>query len=89
MQSQLIVVGGGPAGMQAARVAAQHGYRVKLYEQQAELGGQINLLVRVPNRVEFGVASRNLQRELLEARVENAILDGERAARELNIDHFH
>src|SRR5438874_5816654 len=66
----LIVVGGGPAGMQAARVAAQRGYRVKLYERQAELGGQINLLVRVSNRVEFGDASRNLQRELLEAGVE-------------------
>src|SRR5207248_955811 len=66
----LIVVGGGPAGMQAARVAAQGGYRVTLYERQAELGGQINLLVRVSTRVEFGDASRNLQRELLEAGVE-------------------
>ena len=69
----LIVVGGGPAGMQAARVAAQRGYRVKLYERQAELGGQINLLVRVSNRVEFGDASRNLQRELLEAGVETLL----------------
>jgi pyridine nucleotide-disulfide oxidoreductase len=56
--------------MQAAKVAAQRGYQVKLYERQAELGGQINLLVRVPNRVEFGDATRNLQRELLEAGVE-------------------
>jgi mycofactocin system FadH/OYE family oxidoreductase 2 len=69
----LIVVGGGPAGMQAAKVAAQRGYRVKLFEQQQELGGQINLLVRVPSRVEFGDASRNLQRELLEAGVETQL----------------
>lgn len=66
----LLIVGGGPAGMQAAKVAAQRGFRVKLYERQHELGGQINLLVRVPNRVEFGDASRNLQREILEAGVE-------------------
>src|SRR5258706_6441170 len=42
----LMVVGGGPAGMQAAKVAAQRGYRVRLYEKHGELGGQINLLVR-------------------------------------------
>src|SRR5579884_3955250 len=66
----LLVVGGGPAGMQAAKVAAPRGYSVKLYEKQQELGGQINLLVHVPNRVEFGDASRNLQREILEAGVE-------------------
>src|SRR5437660_8302459 len=66
----LIVVGGGPGGMQAAKVAAQRGFRVKLYERNHELGGQVNLLVRVPNRVEFGDAARNLQREILEAGVE-------------------
>ncbi len=67
---RLIVVGGGPAGMQAAKVAAQRGYAVRLYEKQQELGGQINLIVQVPNRVEFGDASRNLQRDILEAGVE-------------------
>jgi 2,4-dienoyl-CoA reductase-like NADH-dependent reductase (Old Yellow Enzyme family) len=61
----VMIVGGGPAGMQAAQVAAQRGFQVTLYERQHELGGQINLLVRVPNRVEFGDASRNLQREIL------------------------
>lgn len=66
----LLVIGGGPAGMQAAKIAAQRGYAVRLYERQQELGGQINLIVRVPSRVEFGDASRNLQRELLEAGVE-------------------
>jgi len=66
----LLIVGGGPGGMQAAKVAALRGYRVRLYEKQQELGGQVNLLVRVPNRVEFGDVSRNLQREILEAGVE-------------------
>ncbi len=66
----VLIVGGGPAGMQAAKVAAQRGFHVKLYERQHELGGQINLIVRVPSRVEFGDASRNLQREIHEAGVE-------------------
>ena len=66
----VMIVGGGPAGMQAAKVAAQRGFRVKLYEKSHELGGQINLLTRVPSRVEFGDASRNLQREIGEAGVE-------------------
>ncbi|MBO0796136.1 MAG: mycofactocin system FadH/OYE family oxidoreductase 2, partial [Ktedonobacteraceae bacterium] len=67
---RLLVIGGGPAGMQAAKVAAQRGFRVTLYERQRELGGQVNLLTRVPSRVEFGDVTRNLQRELFEAGVE-------------------
>jgi mycofactocin system FadH/OYE family oxidoreductase 2 len=66
---RLIVVGGGPAGMQAVKVAAQRGYSVWLYEKQQELGGQINLITRVPGRVEFGDSSRNLQRDIIEAGV--------------------
>ena len=66
---RLIVVGGGPAGMQAAKVAAQRGYSVWLYEKQQELGGQINLITRVPGRVEFGDSSRNLQNAIIEAGV--------------------
>ncbi len=37
----VLVVGGGPAGMEAARVAALRGHRVTLYEGQAELGGML------------------------------------------------
>jgi len=36
---QVVVVGGGPSGMEAARVAALKGYRVTLYEKDSTLGG--------------------------------------------------
>lgn len=37
---KVLVVGGGPAGMEAARVAAERGHRVILYERERELGGR-------------------------------------------------
>ena len=37
----IVVIGGGPAGMEAARVAAARGHRVKLYEKGRSLGGQL------------------------------------------------
>ena len=38
--AKVVVVGGGPAGMEAARVAAERGHRVALFERDAELGGK-------------------------------------------------
>ena len=38
---KVLVVGGGPAGMEAARIAAQRGHRVSLYEAQGRLGGAL------------------------------------------------
>lgn len=42
----VLVVGGGPAGMEAARVAAMRGHRVVLCDAAASLGGQLNLAIR-------------------------------------------
>ncbi|WP_248765851.1 oxidoreductase [Pseudomonas protegens] len=67
---RVLVVGGGPAGMKAAAVAAQRGHRVTLYEASAQLGGQIQLAQLLPRRSEFGGASTNLQREMQLAGVE-------------------
>jgi thioredoxin reductase len=53
-RKNVIVIGGGPAGMEAARVAAMRGHKVKLYEEKDQLGGQMNLLAKVPIRQEFG-----------------------------------
>jgi 2,4-dienoyl-CoA reductase-like NADH-dependent reductase (Old Yellow Enzyme family)/thioredoxin reductase len=42
------VVGGGPAGTQAAIVAAQRGHKVTLFEKEAKLGGQLNIAALPP-----------------------------------------
>ena len=44
--SKIVVVGGGPAGMEAARVAAERGHRVTLLEATPQLGGQLLLAAR-------------------------------------------
>lgn len=67
---RILVVGGGPAGMKAAAVAAQRGHHVTLYEASAQLGGQVLLAQLLPRRSEFGGASTNLQREIQLAGVE-------------------
>jgi 2,4-dienoyl-CoA reductase-like NADH-dependent reductase (Old Yellow Enzyme family)/thioredoxin reductase len=45
---KVVVVGGGPAGMQAAIVAAQKGHKVTLFEKDAKLGGQLNIAALPP-----------------------------------------
>ena len=44
---RVLVVGGGPAGLEAARVAAQRGHRVSLYERAPQLGGALALAATV------------------------------------------
>ena len=67
----VVVVGGGVAGMEAARVAALRGHSVTLYEQKEELGGQVQTLVKAPSREDFGKIVVWLQEQLakLEVRV--------------------
>src|SRR3989475_27223 len=49
----VVVVGGGVAGLEAARMAATRGHRVVLFEKAAELGGQVLLAARAPARAEY------------------------------------
>jgi hypothetical protein len=58
------VVGGGPAGMEAARVAALRGHRVSLYESEEELGGYMRLAARAPYRGELQLILDWWRREL-------------------------
>ncbi|MBT5432596.1 MAG: FAD-dependent oxidoreductase [Rhodospirillaceae bacterium] len=65
----VMVVGGGPAGLKAAAVAAERGHRVTLYEASDQLGGQALLAQKLPGREEFGGIIQNLVREAEQAGV--------------------
>jgi NADPH-dependent 2,4-dienoyl-CoA reductase/sulfur reductase-like enzyme len=49
----ILVIGGGPAGMEAARVAALRGHSVIMYEKNKELGGQLRLACKPPHKEEL------------------------------------
>lgn len=50
LRKKVLVIGGGPGGMEAARVAKERGHEVSLYEKETTLGGQVNLIVKRPGR---------------------------------------
>ena len=52
-KKKVVVVGGGVAGLEAARGAALRGYEVDLYEKEAVLGGQINIAAVPPRKDEI------------------------------------
>jgi thioredoxin reductase len=54
----VLVVGGGPAGLEAARVASLRGHRVTLYEKGATLGGQPLIASQAPGREELDEVRR-------------------------------
>lgn len=63
-RKRVMIVGGGPAGMKAAAIAAERGHEVALYEAERRLGGQALLAQMLPGRAEFGGIITNLQREM-------------------------
>ena len=58
------VVGGGPAGLEAARVAALRGHRVTLHEQAEHLGGQLRTWTRLASKRELRLIVEWQQRQL-------------------------
>ena len=49
----VLVIGGGPAGMEAAYVAAKRGHHVVVFEKEKKAGGQLNLACRAPFKQEI------------------------------------
>ena len=69
-RKKVLVVGGGPAGLEAARGAAKRGHQVILYERLDHLGGQIAVAARAPYRDVFGEITRYSERQTRKAGVE-------------------
>lgn len=64
-----MVVGGGPAGMWAAKIATLRGHSVTLYEKEQNLGGQVAIAMQGAGREEFGVIIRNERNQLQRLKV--------------------
>ena len=67
---RLLVVGAGPAGLEAARVAAERGHRVALMERKDAVGGQLRLTAEQPQRHAVGALLRWYSDELTRLQVE-------------------
>ena len=67
---RVVVVGAGPAGLQAALSAAARGHHVMVLEQHDQPGGQVRVAASVPNRAEFGDLVRNQAHECARLGVE-------------------
>jgi mycofactocin system FadH/OYE family oxidoreductase 2 len=67
---RLLIIGGGPAGMETARIAALRGYRVVLLERTDQLGGTPRLVARAPQRTPMGLIADWLAGQLAQLDVE-------------------
>ena len=68
-KKKIAVLGGGPAGLEAARVAALRGHDVTLFEKTTSLGGQLNIACVPPRKEEMRRATQDLIRAVCNAGV--------------------
>ncbi|HET6875363.1 MAG TPA: FAD-dependent oxidoreductase [Acidimicrobiales bacterium] len=65
VKKKVLVAGGGPAGLEAARTAALRGHDVHLYEMTSELGGQVRMAASAPHRSDLQAITRWLSDEVV------------------------
>ena len=82
----IAVIGGGPAGMAYAHVAAMRGHKVDLYESSRQLGGQFNMAKIIPGKEEYAETIRYYQRIL--SKYDVNILLNTKAEKELLMNKY-
>jgi len=87
---RILIVGGGPAGLEAARTAAIMGHEVHLHEATKQLGGQVRIAATAPHRSDIGSITQWLESEMgrLEVNVTmNSLVDPD-VVKEINPDRI-
>ena len=69
-RKRILVIGGGPSGMEAARVAALRGHKVTLYEKHERLGGNLVLAALAPHKEPIRLFAEYLERQVRKLGVE-------------------
>ena len=72
-KKKVLVAGGGPAGMEFARIAAQRGHLVTLFEKSNKLGGQLNLAAKIPFKKEIQEEIDYLSYQLKRVKVDTVL----------------
>lgn len=69
-KKKVVIIGAGPAGLEAARVAKSKGHEVILFEQETRLGGQLNIASNPPRKSEMNRAVNYLSNEMKELNID-------------------
>jgi len=88
IKKKVVIVGAGPGGMECARISAERGHSVKLYERTGELGGgQFKLAAAAPFKEEFLNLVQYYQSQFAKLPNVQVVLHREVTARDLEADY--